>query len=53
MVFNPDPEAYPMEGSNYEPVLVKEGATGFMMAERSVFEEYGKLSLNLVYTRPY
>ena len=41
LVMNPDPEAYP-DGIApvFEPIQVKEGATGFMITERSVFEEY-------------
>ena len=41
LVMNPDPEAYP-DGIApvFEPIQVKEGATGFMIIERSVFEEY-------------
>ena len=51
MVFNPDPEAYPDgEAPIHEPIIVKEGATGFMMVERSVFEEYGKAHPELWYT---
>ena len=51
MVFNPDPEAYPSgEAPIFEPVKIKEGATGFMMIERSVFEEYGQAHPELWYT---
>tara|TARA_A100001201_G_scaffold50138_1_gene49962 strand:- start:302 stop:1198 length:897 start_codon:yes stop_codon:yes gene_type:complete len=51
MVFNPDPEAYPDgRAPLMEPIKIKEGATGFMMIERSVFEEYGKAHPELWYT---
>ena len=51
MVFNPDPEAYPDgQAPIFEPIKIKEGATGFMMAERSVFEEYGKAFPEYWYT---
>ena len=51
MVFNPDPEAYPSgEAPVHEPVLVKEGATGFMMVEKSVFKEYGEAHPEYWYT---
>ena len=51
MVFNPDPEAYPDgEAPIHEPIIVKEGATGFMMVERSVFEDYGKAFPEYWYT---
>ena len=51
MVFNPDPEAYPSgEAPINEPVVIKEGATGFMMIERSVFEDYGEAFPEYWYT---
>lgn len=51
MVFNPDPEAYPDgQAPIFEPIKIKEGATGFMMAERSVFEEYGEAFPEYWYT---
>ena len=38
MVFNPLPEAYPDgQAPIFEPVKIKEGATGFMMIERSQY----------------
>ena len=51
MVFNPKHEEYP-EGKApvYEPVKIKEGATGFMFVERSVFEEYAEAYPELEYT---
>jgi len=51
MVFNPKHEEYP-EGKApvYEPVKIKEGATGFMFVERSVFEEYAEAHPELLYT---
>ena len=51
MVFNPKHEDYP-EGKApvYEPVKIKEGATGFMFIERSVFEEYAEAHPELLYT---
>ena len=51
MVFNPDPEAYPDgRAPLMEPIKIREGATGFMMIERSVFEEYGEAHPELWYT---
>ena len=51
MVFNPLPEAYPDgQAPLYEPVKIKEGATGFMFIHRSVFEEYDKHYPERLYT---
>jgi len=51
MVFNPLPEAYPDgQAPIFEPVKIKEGATGFMMIERKVFEEYAEAYPELLYT---
>ena len=51
MVFNPDPEAYPDgKAPIFEPVKIKEGATGFMIIQRSVFEEYAEAYPELLYT---
>jgi len=51
MVFNPLPDEHP-EGQApiYEPVKIKEGATGFMFIHRSVFEEYDKHHPERLYT---
>ena len=51
MVFNPLPEAYPDgKAPVFEPVKIKEGATGFMLIEREVFEDYAKAYPELEYT---
>ena len=51
MVFNPLADEYPDgQAPIFEPVKIKEGATGFMMIERSVFEEYAKAYPELEYT---
>ena len=51
MVFNVLHEEYP-EGQApvYEPIKIKEGATGFMFIHRSVFEEYDKHHPERLYT---
>lgn len=51
MVFNPLPHEYPDGRAPInEPVKIKEGATGFMLIERSVFEEYAAAHPELLYT---
>jgi len=51
MVFNPLPNEYPNgQAPVYEPVKIKEGATGFMFIHRSVFEEYDKNHPERLYT---
>lgn len=51
MVFNPLPDEYPDgKAPVYEPVKIKEGATGFMFIHRSVFEEYDKHHPERLYT---
>jgi len=51
MAFNPDPKEYPDgRAPVFEPIKVKEGATGFMTIHRSVFEEYAKAHPELLYT---
>ena len=51
MVFNPLPDAYPDgKAPMFEPVKIKEGATGFMLIEKSVFEEYAEAYPELEYT---
>jgi hypothetical protein len=51
MVFNPLPEEYPDgKAPVFEPVKIKEGATGFMMIEKSVFKEYADAYPELEYT---
>lgn len=51
MVFNPLPNEYPDgQAPVYEPVKIKEGATGFMFIHRSVFEEYDKNHPERLYT---
>lgn len=51
MVFNPLPDEYPDgQAPVYQPVKIKEGATGFMIIERKVFEEYAKAHPELLYT---
>jgi len=51
MVFNPLPEAYPNgQAPVFQPVKIKEGATGFMIIERAVFEEYAEAHPELLYT---
>jgi hypothetical protein len=51
MVFNALPEAYPNgQAPVFEPVKIKEGATGFMFVHRSVFEEYDKHHPERLYT---
>jgi len=51
MVFNPLPDEYPDgQAPVYEPVKIKEGATGFMFIHRSVFEEYDKNHPERLYT---
>ena len=51
MVFNPDHKAYPNgQAPVFEPVKVREAGTGFMIIERSVFEEYEKAYPEYKYT---
>ena len=51
MVFNPLPDEYPSgKAPIFEPVKIKEGATGFMIIERSVFEEYEEAYPQYKYT---
>ena len=51
MVFNPLPDAYPDgKAPVFEPVQIKEGATGFMLIEKSVFKEYAESYPELEYT---
>jgi hypothetical protein len=51
MVFNPLPHEYPDGRAPInEPVKIKEGATGFMLIQRSVFEEYAAAHPELLYT---
>ena len=51
MVFNPLPDEYPSgKAPIFEPVKIKEGATGFMIIERKVFEEYAEAHPELLYT---
>jgi len=51
IAFNPKPNEYPNgQAPVYEPIKVKEGATGFMFIERSVFEEYAEAYPELLYT---
>lgn len=51
IAFNPKPNEYPSgQAPVYEPIKVKEGATGFMFIERSVFEEYAEAHPELLYT---
>ncbi len=51
LVFNPLPEEYPNgQAPIYEPVKIKEGATGFMLIERSVFQQYAEAHPELLYT---
>lgn len=51
MVFNPLPDEYPDGRAPInEPVKIKEGATGFMLIERGVFEEYATAHPELLYT---
>lgn len=51
IAFNPKPSEYPDgQAPVYEPIKVKEGATGFMFIERSVFEEYAEAHPELLYT---
>lgn len=51
MVFNPLPDEYPDgKAPIFEPVKIKEGATGFMIIERKVFEEYAEAHPELLYT---
>lgn len=51
MVFNPDHDAYPDgQAPIFEPVKVREAGTGFMIIERSVFEEYEKTYPEYKYT---
>jgi hypothetical protein len=51
MVFNPDHKAYPSgQAPIFEPVKVREAGTGFMIIERSVFEEYEKAYPEYKYT---
>lgn len=51
MVFNPLAEEYPDgKAPVYEPVKIKEGATGFMLIEREVFTEYAEAHPELLYT---
>ena len=51
MVFNPLADEHPDgQAPIYEPVRIKEGATGFMFIHRSVFEEYDKHHPERLYT---
>ena len=51
MVFNPLPDEYADgQAPIYEPVKIKEGATGFMFVHRSVFEKYNKHHPERLYT---
>jgi len=51
MVFNPLPNEYPNgQAPIFKPVKIKEGATGFMIIERKVFEEYAEAHPELLYT---
>lgn len=51
IAFNPRAEDYPDGVAPvYEPIKIKEGATGFMFIERSVFEEYAEAYPELLYT---
>jgi hypothetical protein len=51
MVFNPLENQYPDgQAPIYEPIKIKEGATGFMFIHRSVFEEYDKHHPERLYT---
>jgi len=51
MVFNPLPDEYPNgQAPVFEPVKIKEGATGFMFVHRSVFEKYDKEHPERLYT---
>lgn len=51
IAFNPRAADYPDGVAPvYEPIKIKEGATGFMFIERSVFEEYAEAYPELLYT---
>ncbi len=51
MVFNPLPDEYPDgQAPIFEPVKIKEGATGFMLIHRSVFEKYNEEHPERLYT---
>lgn len=51
MAFNPCPETYPNgQAPVFEPIKVREGATGFMLIEREVFTEYAEAHPELLYT---
>jgi len=51
MVFNPLPDEYPDgQAPVFEPVKIKEGATGFMFIHRSVFEKYDEEHPERLYT---
>tara|TARA_X000001316_G_C913521_1_gene28296 strand:+ start:46 stop:825 length:780 start_codon:yes stop_codon:yes gene_type:complete len=51
MVFNPLPDEYPDgQAPIFEPVKIKEGATGFMFIHRSVFEKYNEEHPERLYT---
>ena len=51
MVFNPLPDEYPDgQAPIFEPVRIKEGATGFMFIHRSVFEKYNEEHPERLYT---
>lgn len=51
IAFNPRVEDYPDgQAPVYEPIKIKEGATGFMFIQRSVFEEYAEAHPELLYT---
>ena len=51
IAFNPRAADYPDGVAPvYEPIKIKEGATGFMFIERSVFEEYAEAHPELLYT---
>lgn len=51
MVFNPLPEAYPNgQAPVFEPVKIKEGATGFMFVHRDVFTKYDEAHPERLYT---
>lgn len=51
IAFNPRAADYPDGVAPvYEPIKIKEGATGFMFIERSVFEEYAEAHPERLYT---
>lgn len=51
MVFNPLPSEYPNgQAPVFEPVKIKEGATGFMFVHRDVFTKYDEAHPERLYT---